>query len=345
MSDFKDPERMIDAIYNFADYIEGASEIGKTFSLNKKYNSIQNIIVAGMGGSAIGGDICNMLIKNELSIPLYICRNYTIPKWANTHTLVIVSSYSGDTEETLSAFEDAKSKECQIIGITTGGALSKRISDNSLDSIFMPSGLQPRAALAYSFVPMLYLLLKLELIEIDLQNSLVNSISLLKSVRDNYKSHNENNKPWLLSNEIYDTIPIIYGESDNTSIVALRWSNQLSENSKMLSFCNALPEFNHNEIVGWENNPSILKKLSIIWLNDGSNHERISMRQVITSKILNNVIKKQFEISLDGNSRFERLLHLIHFGDWVSLWCAYLHGTDPSPVTKISRLKEELKKH
>ena len=106
-----------------------------------------------------------------------------------------------------------------------------------------------------------------------------------------------------------------------------------------------LPEFNHNEIVGWENNPSILKKLSIIWLNDGSNHERVSIRQVVTRKILNNVIKKQFEISLDGNSRFERLLHLIHFGDWVSLWCAYLHGTDPSPVTKISRLKEELKKH
>ena len=98
--------------------------------------------------------------------------------------------------------EDAKSKECQIIGITTGGALSKRISDNSPDCIFMPSGLQPRAALAYSFVPMLYLLLKLELIEIDLQNSLVNSISLLKSVRDNYKLHNENNKSWFLSNEI-----------------------------------------------------------------------------------------------------------------------------------------------
>ena len=168
MSDYKDPERMIDAIYNFADYIEGASEIGNTISLKKKYNLIQNIIVAGMGGSAIGGDICNMLLKNELSIPLYVCRNYTIPKWANTHTLVIVSSYSGDTEETLSAFEDAKSKECQIIGITTGGALSKRISDNSLDCIFMPSGLQPRAALAYSFVPMLYLLLKLELIKIDL---------------------------------------------------------------------------------------------------------------------------------------------------------------------------------
>ena len=112
----------------------------------------------------------------------------------------------------------------------------------------------------------------------------------------------------------------------------------------MLAFCNELPELNHNEIVGWENNTSILDKFSIIWLNDGSNHQRIMIRQTATNKILDNVIKKQFEVSLNGESRFERLIHLIHFGDWVSLWCAYLHGTDPSPVEKISDLKYELAK-
>jgi len=255
-----------------------------------------------------------------------------------------VSSYSGDTEETLSAFDDALLKECQIIGITTGGTLLKKINGNNLDHIIMPKGLQPRAALAYSFVPMLYLFLELGLIEIDLHNNLINSITLLKSVRDSYRYNDQDNKTWTLSNKIYNTIPIIYGESENTSIIALRWSNQLCENSKMLSFCNELPEFNHNEIVGWENNSSIIEKLSIIWLNDKSNHERIDIRQEITSKILDNVVDKQFEISLNGNTRFERLLHLIHFGDWVSLWCAYLHNTDPSPVEKIANLKNELSK-
>ena len=344
MNKFKDPKGMIDTLYSFADHIEDASEIGKKISLRQKYNNIHNIVIAGMGGSAIGGDINNMLLRDDLAIPLIVSRNYNIPKWANKHTLVIMSSYSGDTEETLSAFDDALLKECHIIGITTGGTLLKKISGNNLDHIMMPKGLQPRAALAYSFVPMLYLFLELGLIEIDLHNNLINSVTLLKSVRDSYRYNDENNKTWTLSNKIYNTIPIIYGESENTSIIALRWSNQLCENSKMLSFCNELPEFNHNEIVGWENNTSIIEKLSIIWLNDESNHERIDIRQEITSKILDNVVDKQFEISLNGNTRFERLLHLIHFGDWVSLWCAYLHNTDPSPVEKIANLKNELSK-
>ena len=342
MTKFIDPQGMKDAVHNFADDIKQASEIGKKITLNKKYNNIYNIIVVGMGGSAIGGDINKMLLKNDLSIPLIVSRNYFIPKWANKHTLVVVSSYSGNTEETLSAFKDALLKECQIYGITTGGILSKNFSSNDLDFILIPSGLQPRAALAYSFVPMLYLFLHLGLIKIDLNKNLMSSVRLLKSVRDDYSLNDQKNPTWVLSNKIFNTIPIIYGETDNTSIVALRWSNQLSENSKMLAFCNEIPEFNHNEIVGWENNPNLIDKLSIIWLTDESDHEKISIRQKISNRILETIVKNQFEISLHGATRFERLLHLIHFGDWVSLWCAYLHGTDPSPVKKILRLKEEL---
>ncbi|MDP6877964.1 MAG: bifunctional phosphoglucose/phosphomannose isomerase [Candidatus Marinimicrobia bacterium] len=342
MTKFIDPQGMKDAVYNFADDINKASKIGKKIILNKKYNNIHNIIVVGMGGSAIGGDINKMLLKNDLSIPLIVSRNYFIPKWANKHSLVVVSSYSGGTEETLSAFKDALSKECQIYGITTGGILSKELSSNDLDFILIPSGLQPRAALAYSFVPMLYLFLHLGLIKIDLNNNLMNSIKLLKSVRDDYMLNDQKNPTWVLSNKIFNTIPILYGETDNTSVIALRWSNQLSENSKMLAFCNEIPEFNHNEIVGWENNPNLIEKFSIIWLSDESDQERISIRQKISEKILETMVKNQFKISLHGSSRFDRLLHLMHFGDWVSLWCAYLHGTDPSPVDKISRLKKEL---
>ena len=342
MTKFIDPQGMKDAVYNFADDINQASKIGKKIRLNKKYNNIHNIIVVGMGGSAIGGDINKMLLKNDLSIPLIVSRNYFIPKWANKNSLVVVSSYSGNTEETLSAFKDALLKECQIYGITTGGILSKNLSSNDLDFILIPPGLQPRAALAYSFVPMLYLFLHLGLIKIDLNKNLMSSVRLLKSVRDDYSLNDQKNPTRVLSNKIFDTIPIIYGETDNTSIVALRWSNQLSENSKMLAFCNEIPEFNHNEIVGWENNPKLIEKLSIIWLTDESDHERISIRQKISNRILETIVKNQFEISLHGATRFERLLHLIHFGDWVSLWCAYLHGTDPSPVEKILRLKEEL---
>ena len=110
----------------------------------------------------------------------------------------------------------------------------------------------------------------------------------------------------------------------------------------MLAFHNELPELNHNEIVGWENNPELFNHLSIIWLKDKSDQERVSMRQDVTGTILKSVTKNQYKVAVSGNSRFERLLHLIHYGDWVSLWCAYFHETDPSPVEKISSLKDQL---
>ena len=337
-----DPQDMKQAIYDFVDNLRDAMAIGQEVVLKHTPAPINNVVIAGMGGSAIGGDVNRMLLRDELSVPIYVSRNYQIPSWADKHTLVIASSYSGGTEETLSAMTDALEKGCQICGITTGGKLKDVLQKNDCDTVVIPAGLQPRAALAYSFVPMLYLLKGFGLVSSDIDQKLKQTADLLEFLRDSYSNAGDENATWLLAKSVHATIPIIYGETESTAVVAMRWRGQFSENGKMLAFHNELPELNHNEIVGWENNPELFNHLSIIWLKDKSDHERVSMRQDVTGAILDNVTKNQYKVAVNGGSRFERLLHLIHYGDWVSLWCAYLHDTDPSPVENISNLKDQL---
>ena len=147
-----------------------------------------------------------------------------------------------------------------------------------------------------------------------------------------------------LAQQIYNKIPIIYADNSTLGVAAIRLKGQICENSKMLAYHNELPEMNHNEIVGWENNTDFFHKLFVIWLSDINDNERVKYRKEITQNILNEEGIDQFVIEITGNSFQERFLHSIHYGDWLSFWCAILHDTDPSPVEKITRLKNELKK-
>ena len=339
-----DPENMHKSIFEFPDHIIEALELGNKITLHNNYENIKNIVVAGMGGSAIGGDLVKLLIKNELKVPFVISRNYNLPNWVNQNTLVICSSYSGNTEETLSCFDDSLNKGAKIIGISTGGKLTELLIKNKLDVITIPSGLQPRAALALSFVPMLYLLNKLGFISSNFIKELNTTADLLKIFRDKYCDQNVQNPSYAIAKKIYKTIPIIYGENEYTGIIAVRWKGQLSENAKMLAFCNDLPEMNHNEIVGWGNNKTLMKKMSVIWLQDPEDHPKVIARQSTTKDIIGKIASNHETISLRGNTQFNRLIHLVHYGDWVSYWCAVLHQTDPTPVTKIDQLKRIISK-
>ena len=339
-----DISNMSQAIYDFPDHIQTAVKIGDNISLDHTYNGIQNIVLAGMGGSAIGGDVARLLAKNELNIPMLVSRNYTLPNWVNKKTLVICSSYSGNTEESIAAFDQAQDKGAQIIGITTGGSLMERMHDLKMDVLAVPTGLQPRAALALSFVPILYLLNKVNLVGSDTINELNCAVDLISLKRDQYREEIDKNPTYKLAQKIYKTLPIIYGENEATSILAVRWKNQLSENAKMLAFHNELPEMNHNEIVGWENNSELINQLSVIWLTDEGDHPQIAARQEVTREIIGDLPRYHEVVSVEGGSKVERLIHMIHFGDWVSFWCAILHGTDPTPVIKIDKLKRILSK-
>ena len=339
-----DSENMHKSIYDFPDHIVQALNLGEKITTHNNYENIQNIVVAGMGGSAIGGDIVKLLTKNELKVPFVIARNYKLPNWVNENTLVICSSYSGNTEETLGCFDDSLNKGAKIFGISTGGKLTKLLMKNKLDVVTIPSGLQPRAALALSFVPMLCLLNKLGFFSSNFKQELNSSVNLLKIIRGKYCNQNKQNPSYEIAQRIYKTIPIIYGENEHTGIIAVRWKGQLSENAKMLAFCNDLPEMNHNEIVGWENNKILMKNISVIWFKDLEDHPRVIARQTATKDIIGKNASNHENISLKGDTQFNRLIHLVHYGDWVSYWCAVLHETDPTPVTKIDQLKRILSK-
>ncbi len=339
-----DPQDMFGAIYHFPDQIKEALVTGKKIELKNDFSKIRNIVLTGMGGSAIGGDVIKAIISDELKIPFYVNRNYDLPNWIDEETLVICSSYSGNTEEALGSYKDAVKKGAQICGISTGGKLSEQLAENDYDLIKIPGGLQPRAALAYSFVPILYLLNKIGFVSEKIISELNETVSVLESKRESYSVGESDNPIFKMAKEIYGMIPIIYGVTDTTGVVALRWKGQLCENSKMLAYHNELPELNHNEIIGWGNNPDLLSELSVIWLRDKNDNPRIKARQDITKEILNDMGIMQHEVRAEGNTKTERLLDLINFGDWLSYWCAILHDTDPSPVKNIDRLKQALEK-
>ena len=339
-----DVSNMFKSIYDFPDHIIEAISIGKKIKIEKNYSNFSNIVICGMGGSAIGGDLSKSLINSSLSLPLVINRNYSLPNWVNAHTLVICCSYSGNTEETLSAYHDALSKGASVIGISTGGELTKLLDENNHDKVAIPSGLQPRAAVAFSFIPLLYLLSQLELIDKTILDEIDSSVDKIKLARNIYSNQIDDNPTYTLAKQIYKTIPIIYGESDTTSSIALRWKGQLCENSKMIAYHNDIPEMNHNEIVGWQENPKILKQFSILWISDESVHIRNKIRYQSSLEIVNQLPALQKIITLEGNSFPERFIHLLHYGDWLSYWCALMHEIDPTPVDKIDQLKQVLSK-
>ena len=337
-----DKENMYGSIWNFPDNLKDALTIGENISLKNKDYNLQNIVIAGMGGSAIGGDIVAILEEQNIKIPYLVCRDYNVPKWVNSNSLVICSSYSGNTEETISAFHKSKDRGASICGITTGGKLLKLLENHKKDYVKIPKGLQPRAAVAFSFIPIIKLIEKIGLVNSNLKFWFEETVNTLNNNRVYYGSEGNKNPVYLLANKLYKKIPIIYSDSSTMRVNAVRLKGQLNENGKMLAYFNELPELNHNEIVGWQNNQEIFEHLCVLWLEDESDTSRTKIRKKITESILNETNISQYSIKVEGDSFQERFLNMVHFGDWLSYWCAILHKTDPSPVKKIVRLKNEL---
>jgi len=337
-----DKENMFSSIWDFPENLSDALELGNNIKLNQGYGEINSVVIAGMGGSAIGGDVVSILEKDNINIPFTVSRGYSIPNWVNENTLVICSSYSGNTEETLSVLDEALNKNAIICGVTTGGILADTLKKNDKDIVIIPGGLQPRAALAFSFVPITKLLQKIGILDTKIDLWLPTVIKSLSDNREINSLDTSQNPIFELADQIHNKIPILYSDNSSMSIAALRLKGQICENSKMLCYHNDLPELNHNEIVGWENNSNLFDHLFILWLNDSSDNKRVKLRQDITQTILNEKKVDQFVIEMDGNLFQDRFLNMINYGDWLSYWCAIAHETDPSPVMNIARLKKEL---
>ena len=330
------------SIYEFPEHIkEALNSFDNNSNLNDDYSNIQSIMILGMGGSAITGLLISEILKQTIKQPIFINQNYEIPKWVNKNTLVIASSYSGNTEETLIACKKCIEKKCKIIGFTTGGELLELLKKmNYNDYVKMPTGLQPRAAIGYSFTMMIKLLNNITLVDDDIIDDLKNSIKTLTKKTKEYST--KNSRAYSIAEKIYNKNSIIYAEDGIFNIIAYRLKCQLAENSKILSFNNIIPEMNHNEIEAFTEKTKLQKNLLLIWIDDtinSKNKERIK----ITSKVLETKVENQISITIkDSNNQLLHYLNYINLVDWISYHCAILNNVDPAIIPNINELKKSL---
>lgn len=337
-----DNSGMFSIISAFPEQLKQAFDIGINIALKNEYPGINNIIITGLGGSAIGGDLIRSCLQYEINIPIQVNRNYYLPAYAGKNTLVIVSSYSGDTEETISAYNDAVKKGCKIVCISSGGKLTIMAENDGYDNVKLPRGYQPRCALAFSFISLLMLFVKLGLIK-ERDNEISGLIKLMEERSMIYSSVEGSDNPAIkIAGHIQGKIPVIYSSNDLLDAVNLRWRGQFAENSKSLAFGNLFPELNHNEIVGWQENSEFLRNFALIFLLDREDNPRIVKRQKVTKEILEPYRGLDIEIVSEGNSKLERIFDLVYLGDWISFYLAILYKTDPAPIEKINILKNKL---
>ena len=306
------------------------------------YSQVDKVVILGMGGSAIGGDLLKGLTAS-LSRPLVLVqREYNLPAWVDEKTLVIGASYSGNTEETLSAFTQSLKKNCKKLVISTGGRLTELAHQNGVPVFVIEHVSPPRAALGYSLLPLLAIMHNLgflsgEASEVD------GMVSAIKMMCQSWQedSPQDRNQAKMLAARLYGKIVVIYGAGILTD-VARRWKTQINENSKQWAFFETLPELDHNTVLGYRYPTSTSDRVYVLFLRCQSLHPRTLIRYNVTGELLEKSgIPYQYLDSQGGND-LKHVMNLLLMGDWVSYYLAMLNGIDPSPVPEIDLLKKRL---
>jgi glucose/mannose-6-phosphate isomerase len=302
-----------------------------------------NIIVTGMGGSAIGGELLKDWTRDKAQVPIEVSRAYSLPVYANKNSLVLIVSYSGETEESLSAFLDAVNRDCMVFCVSSGGSLLEFAEKLGVPYLRVPSGFPPRAALPYLFTPLLVLLEKLRVVS-GVSAGLSEAMSVLERVSGENASEKpvKNNFAKTLAVGINATVPVVYGFGVFRG-VAQRFKQQFNENSKVPSKWEFFSELNHNEVVGWEGAGKLAKCFSAIFIRDENESDEIRSRIEITKALMQPAGSKLFEVWSQGKSALARMLSTVCIGDFTSVYLAILRNVDPTPVETISLLKQKIK--
>jgi glucose/mannose-6-phosphate isomerase len=339
-----DPSGMYHRLLSFPDQVEEAVAIGRAFPLKLRTAGIRNILVCGLGGSAIAGDLLRSYLAGEIAVPVLVNRHYTLPRFVDGNTLVIVSSYSGNTEETTSAHREALKRKARILCISSGGVTARLATQHHVPLIRIPGGSPPRAALGYSFFPLLIALGRLGIIN-NKRREITETLSLLKKQQARFSVPDPATNPALaLASQMQGRLSIVYSSTERFDAVNTRWRGQIAENAKALSFGHVLPEMNHNELVGWKVLRDQMQEMVVIFLRDRHDHPRVKIRMDITRQILEQYTPHIIDVWSEGTSLLARMFSLVYLGDWVSLYLAALHREDPTPVAVIDHLKNELGK-
>ena len=340
-----DKSKMLEAVADFPNQIHSAKEIVNSSNLENIYK-VDNIVFTGMGGSAISGDILEAYFRDKIDIPLYVNRQYDLPRWVHKNTLVFVQSYSGNTEETLSAFKHAYQKRCKIIGISSGGKLEEFCKKRDINHIKIPSGYQPRAATGFMLFSALYSMLKTGVIRLDIEKEIEETINVVKEISDHNKREIKLNDNYSkqIALKIFEKTPQIYSFKYYTPI-AKRWCTQFNENSKIICRYDEVSESNHNDIVGWSMDPDVTKNFICVLFRDKC-EETIyyEKRFNFMKKLFKTNASDTIEIDMPNHKKLAKMIYLMYIGDFVSCYLAVLRKIDPTPVGIISELKEELSK-
>jgi glucose/mannose-6-phosphate isomerase len=312
----------------------------KKISLSQiKTEKITNIVVTGLGGSAIGGELLANFLKEELTVPYSVNRNYELPAYIGSNSLVIVSSYSGNTEESISALNEAISRKAQVICMTTGGEVENICKKENIPYFELQKGFQPRYALWGNFFALLKIVESLKFVASQ-EKIVLSIIELLKSKGEELSQ--ESNKALEIAEKLCGFIPVIYSVSDFTSSVGTRFKGQINENSKLHAFSNLFPEMNHNEIIGWETIDDKQLKCKAVFIYDESYNNRVKKRFEIVSDLIKQTGTEIITLKSDQEEYKLRLMDLIFLGDFISYYLAIIRGYDPSTIKNINYLKEKL---
>ncbi len=319
-----DSQDMLKTIEDFPMQCREALELPRAETVSDDF---ENIVVTGMGGSAVGGDLLKSYM-HDIDIPVFVNRDYKMPSFVNKKSLVFAVSYSGNTEETLSAVNDAIERKANVIGITSGG----KLADVCKKVIKVPSGYQPRVALGYLFFPMLGILHNSDVVNV--KNTELNELLNILKKKNWFKEEGEK-----LAKKLKGKVPMIYS-SELMMPSAMRFKTQINENAKLPAFFNVFSEMNHNEINAFK---SMDRKFTAILIKDIHDNERVQKRMKICQDIMEETVDVEV-IDTQGEHVLARLFSAVYLGDLASYYLAILNRIDPSPVEVIERLKVALKK-
>jgi glucose/mannose-6-phosphate isomerase len=298
------------------------------------------LVVCGMGGSAIGGDLAVAALGDRATRPITTVRGYALESWTGPDSLVLCASYSGDTEETLACFEAAGAAGAGRVALTTGGALAEAARAEGVPVIGVPSGMQPRAAVLYMTIGTLECAALCGAAP-GLHSEIDTAAALLERLAAKWgPDAGEDSEAKAIARRLQGTIAVVHGAGP-TAAVARRWRTQLNENAKVAAFWSELPEANHNEICGWERGRAIAP-LAGVFLEDADQHPRVHSRIQLTAAEIERAGAPGIRVRARGESRLERVLSLVLLGDLVSVYLGVLDGVDPTPVEPIDRFKATL---
>lgn len=337
-----DSDGMLARLLDLPRQMRAAWTLGQSLSLPSSLAGANNVVICGMGGSAIGGDLTRALAEPDATVPIAVVRDYHLPRYVGPGTLVVASSFSGSTEETLSACEQAVRVGARVVAITTGGTLAERARSADFPLIQFSFDGQPREAIGYSMLLMVGALVRLGYIA-DCTTQVEAGAALVERLGAEIGPEvpTQSNRAKRLAQRLFGRIPVVYG-GGLMAEVARRWKSQINENAKQWAFFEHLPELNHNAVLGYQFPTDVANRVFVVLLTSSLSHPRTIAREWATSELLGRWGVTAEMIAAEGSSPMEHLYSATYFGDFVSYYLALVNDVDPSNTDTIRFLKARL---